>query len=245
MPRGELQVCRDAAGVAAALADYFLDIGQTALTDRGSFHVALSGGNTPRAAFELLACEPRSVEISWSDVSIYFGDERCVPPDDEQSNFRMASETFLDAVPIPPANVHRMRGEIDPSEAAKQYADQLRTNLGSTPRFDLIMLGMGPDGHTASLFPGTPPATDSSALVRAVYAKSQMMWRITITPDVINAARNVIVALEGSSKAEAFAAVYDGPLDTTTYPAQIVDPRNGRLIWLADEAAAAIATSER
>lgn len=237
MPYGELEVCRNAAEVARRLADYFLDIGQTALTDRGKFHVALSGGNTPRAAFELLGKEPRAEEISWSDVFIYWGDERCVPPDDEQSNYLMAKKAFLDEVAIPEENVHRMRGEIDPKEAAAEYAALLRT-LGDPPRFDLVLLGMGPDGHTASLFPGTPPETDNDALVRAVYAQSQQMWRVTVTPKVINNARNVIFALEGEEKAEIFESVYAGPRDSTTWPSQIVHPASGRLIWLADEAAA-------
>ncbi|HTX58893.1 MAG TPA: 6-phosphogluconolactonase [Verrucomicrobiae bacterium] len=242
MPRGELQICRDAGGVAAALADYFVDIGCTAITDRGVFHVALSGGNTPRAAFSLLAREPRAIELTWKDVCIFFGDERCVGPEDPQSNYRMAEETFLREVPVLPENVHRMRGEIDPAQAAAEYAQTLRGTLGDPPRFDLVLLGMGPDGHTASLFPGSPPNEDDDALVRAVYAKSQMMWRITVTPKVINSARNVIFAIEGSEKAQVFAAVYNGPFEPSTYPSQIVDPTDGRLIYLVDELAAGVVT---
>jgi 6-phosphogluconolactonase len=245
MPRGELKICRDAAGVAQAVADLFIDVGQTAIEDRGSFNVALSGGNTPRAAFTLLGQDQRSSLLSWADVHVYFGDERCVPPNDEQSNYRMAEKTFLDAVGIPKANVHRMRGEIDPAQAAAEYAQTLRTNLGDTPRFDLILLGLGPDGHTASLFPGTPPDADNDKLVRAVYAESQAMWRITMTPKVLNAGRVVAFALEGVEKAAIFCAVYEDPVDPVKYPAQIVNPPDGRLLWIADDLACGIMETDK
>jgi 6-phosphogluconolactonase len=235
---GKLQIYRDPDSLAQGLADLFVTTGRIALGDRGVFAVALSGGNTPRAAYELLAQEPRRNELSWSDVFIYFGDERCVPPTDEQSNYRMARKTFLDAVRIPPANVHRIRGEIDPGKAANEYASIIRTDLGDPPRFDLVLLGLGPDGHTASLFPGTPPDTDDGALVRAVYAQSQAMWRVTITPMVINAAHAVAFAVEGADKAAVLAAVYEGPHDPTKYPAQIVQPSSGQLTWLVDDLAA-------
>jgi|SRR5579862_598013 len=236
--RGELRVFPDGPAVAGALADLFISVGQTAMADRGVFRVALAGGNTPRAAYELLAQEPRNLALSWSDVFVYFGDERCVPPDDEQSNFRMASKTFLDKVPIPHANVHRMRGEIDPGHAANEYASILRADLADPPMFDLVMLGLGPDGHTASLFPGQPPDIGDVTLVRAVYAESQMMWRITITPRLINLARTVAFAVEGAAKADILSKVLETPRNPTQYPAQIVHPKSGHLIWLVDELAA-------
>jgi 6-phosphogluconolactonase len=236
--RGELQVYRDPPAVTRALADLFVSNGRMAMAERGAFYVALSGGETPRAAYELLAEEPLREELSWSDVFIYFGDERCVPPNDEQSNYRMAQRSFLDAVGVPHANVHRIRGEADPGQAANEYATILRTDLGNAPQFDLLMLGLGPDGHTASLFPGTLPDTDDAALVRAVYAPSQLSWRVTITPTVINLARTVVFAVEGPEKAPILAAVYEGPVDPVKYPAQIVCPASGRLIWLVDEMAA-------
>jgi 6-phosphogluconolactonase len=235
---GKLQIYRDPDALAQGLADLIITTGRIALGDRGAFSVALSGGNTPRAAYELLAQEPRRNELSWSDVFIYFGDERCVPPTDEQSNYRMAQKAFLDAVRIPPANVHRIQGEIDPSKAANEYASIIRTDLGDPPRLDLVLLGLGPDGHTASLFPGTPPDTDDGALARAVYAQSQAMWRVTITPMVINAAHAVAFAVEGADKAAILAAVYEGPRDPTKYPAQIVQPSSGQLTWLVDDLAA-------
>jgi len=185
-----------------------------------------------------IAREPLREQISWSDVFVYFGDERCVPPTDEQSNYRMAYKAFLNSVPIPPANVHRVAGEIEPGHAANEYASLLRSALGSAPQFDLVLLGMGPDGHTASLFPGAAPDVDDEALVRAVYSTSQMMWRVTVTPKVINSARTVAFAVEGADKAAALAAVYEGPVDPIKYPAQIVHPSPGRLVWLVDELAA-------
>jgi 6-phosphogluconolactonase len=236
--RGELQLCRDAPALARALAELFVSIGRFATAQRGSFHVALSGGDTPRAAYELLAKEPLREELSWSDVFIYFSDERCVPPDDEQSNYRMACHAFLDEVGIPHANIHRIRGEADPGQAANEYASILRTDLGPSPQLDLVLLGLGPDGHTASLFPGTPPDTDDDALVRAVYSESKMMWRVTMTPKLINLGRTVAFALEGAEKAQIFATVYQGPIDPVKYPAQSIHPISGRLIWLVDEVAA-------
>lgn len=238
MARGEIKVYSNAEAVAAALADLFVDVGQTAMADRGLFRVALSGGNTPRRAYELLAQEPRSTALSWSDVYVYFGDERCVPPDDEQSNYRMACKAFLDSVPIPPANVHRIRGEADPGFAANNYASVIRSDLADPPHFDLVLLGLGPDGHTASLFPGSPPDLHDSVLVRAVYAESQAMWRVTMTPKLLNLGRTVAFAVEGAEKADILAKVLEGPVDTTTYPAQIVHPSSGRLLWLVDELAA-------
>jgi len=239
-PNGELLVYADPAALARALADVFLATGRMAIEQRGVFRVALSGGNTPRAAYELLARQTPGAQLSWPSVYVYFGDERCVPPEDERSNYRMARQAFLDAVNIPPENVRRIRGELDPAAAAAQYAAQLRADMGDGPQFDLVMLGLGPDGHTASLFPGTPPDADDDALVRAVYAQSQAMWRVTITPKVINAGRTVAFAAEGSEKAAIFAAVYEGPLDPVRYPAQIVRPQSGRLLWLLDKDAAAM-----
>jgi 6-phosphogluconolactonase len=237
MTRGDIKIYPDAEAVAAALADLFIDVGQTALADRGVFRVALSGGNTPRHAYELLAEEPRSLALPWKDVFIYFGDERCVPPDDEQSNYRMASKAFLDKVPIPHSNVHRIRGEADPGVAANNYASIIRSDLADPPRLDLVLLGLGPDGHTASLFPGSPPDLHDSVLVRAVFAESQLMWRVTMTPKLINLGRTVAFAVEGVEKTDILARVLQGPFDPTKYPAQIVNPSSGRLVWLVDKLA--------
>jgi len=231
------------AGSIRRLISTMVATGRMAMADRGVFTVALSGGNTPRAAYELLGGDPLRTELSWSDVFIYFGDERCVPPTDEQSNYRMASKAFLENVGIPPANVNRIRGEIDPAQAANEYASVLRAALGNAPQLDLVLLGLGPDGHTASLFPGSPPESDDAALVRAVYADSQAMWRVTVTPEVINRARTVVFAVEGVDKAQIFSEVYEGPVDMVKYPAQVVAPASRRLIWMVDELAAGMLKS--
>ncbi len=236
--RGELHVYPDSESVAAGLAQLIVDVGQTALTDRGAFYLVLAGGNTPRDAYRLLAQHPYKNALAWSDVYVYFGDERCVDPTDARSNYNMARETFLDAVAIPPHNIHRIRGEIEPAIAASEYARILRDDLGNDPRFDLVLLGLGPDGHTASLFPGTPPMTDVDALVRAVVSPLDVHDRITMTPKPINGARAVAFAVEGETKAAVVAAVRDGPHDPTKYPAQIVAPQDGRLLWLVDALAA-------
>jgi 6-phosphogluconolactonase len=225
--------------LAAAVADVFVDDCRSAQKERGRFFVALAGGTTPKAAYGLLAQPPRRGAIDWSRVELFFGDERCVPPDDPESNYRMAREALIDAVPLPAQNVHRIRGEDEPREAARQYAQLLRETMGDLPRFDLIMLGMGPDGHTASLFPGTDPQTDETQLVRAPFVDAQHGYRVTMTPLVINNARHVLIATEGLPKAPALYAVLKGPYDPEVHPVQIVAPASGKLSWYVDGAAAA------
>jgi 6-phosphogluconolactonase len=237
---GTLRVFDAPADVAAALADTFLATARDAIAERGSFAVSLAGGTTPKAAYALLAQGPRANAIDWNAVNIYFGDERCVPPDHEQSNYKMANGAFIRALAIPDAHVHRMHGEDDPANAARAYRDDVIASLGAQPRFDLVMLGMGPDGHTASLFPGSDPLTDNDALVRAVYSQSQSQWRITLTPALLNAARAVVFAVEGSGKTATLAKVREGPYDPITYPSQIIAPTDGTLTWLADKAAAGV-----
>jgi 6-phosphogluconolactonase len=236
---GELRVFPDPGAVAASVADAFVNDAHSAISQRGAFFVALAGGTTPKAAYQLLAQEPRASAIDWQHVQVYFGDERCVPPDHQDSNYRMAREALLSRVPLPEQNVHRMEGEADPLVAARTYAESLIQTMGDVPHFDLIMLGMGPDGHTASLFPGTDPLVDNERLVRAVYVEKLQTHRITLTPLVINNARHVIIATEGLTKAPALYAVRMGPYDPVVHPVQIVAPVDGQLSWYVDRAAAA------
>jgi 6-phosphogluconolactonase len=238
----ELRVLPSPDDVAAALADLFIESGGSAIAARGRFVVSLAGGTTPKAAYLLLAQAPRSAALDWSKVEIFFGDERCVPPDDLQSNFKTADDAFIRTVGIPPRNIHRIRGEDDPANAAQHYRQELRSLLGESPRFDLVMLGMGPDGHTASLFPGTDPYADDEMLVRSVYSPSQQQWRITLTPKVLRAARTVVFAVEGSGKAQTLARVREGPYEPHVLPAQSVTPVDGALVWLVDAAAASALT---
>jgi len=197
-----------------------------AIAARGAFNLALSGGNTPKPVFEAFAKR----DIDWSKVVITFGDERCVPPDDEQSNYLMARRTLLDAIPIPAANVLRMKGEIDPAEAAREYEAELRARAGGGVfRHDLILLGMGPDGHTASLFPGTPALAERERLVVENYVPKMSMWRITFTYPLIDAARHVCFLVNSAGKDVILNEVFSG---TSEYPCAAVAPTDGRLTWL-------------
>ncbi len=235
---GMLYIYETPAEAAKSLADLIVEYGASAIEGRGRFVISLAGGTTPKAAYALLAQAPYCDAIDWSAVEILFGDERCVPPDNAQSNYKMAYDTFIGPLNIPDAHVHRMRGEDDPQHAAIDYRAVLVDVLGEEPSFDLVMLGLGPDGHTASLFPGQNPLTEDEQKVRAVYAESQSQWRITLTPSVLNSAQAVCFAVVGAEKAAILAAVREGPYDPTKYPAQIIAPPDGELIWLCDKAAA-------
>jgi 6-phosphogluconolactonase len=238
---GELRIFDGPAQVATALADLFVAAARTALEDRARFSVSLAGGTTPTATYALLAQAPYANAVDWNAVQFFFGDERCVPPDHEQSNYRMVRQALFDPLGISGEQVHRMRGEDEPAAAALAYRSEIIGVLGDAPRLDLVMLGMGPDGHTASLFPGSDPLTADDQLVRAVYSRSQAQWRITLTPRVLNAARTVVFAAEGAGKAATLKAVREGVYQPSIYPAQIIAPVEGDLIWLVDRAAASIA----
>jgi 6-phosphogluconolactonase len=198
-----------------------------AIRERGEFRLALSGGNTPKPVFEALAKRP----LDWSRFVITFGDERCVPPDDERSNYLMARRTLLDAISIPEENVLRMKGEIEPAEAAAEYEDALRERAnGEIFRHDLVLLGMGPDGHTASLFPGTPALLERKRLVVENYVPQMNMWRITFTYPLIDAARHVCFLVNSSGKDAILEEVFSG---RSEYPCAAVQPAaDGRLTWL-------------
>jgi len=197
-----------------------------AIAARGSFSLSLSGGNTPKPVYTALAQRP----LDWSKVLITFGDERCVPPDDEQSNYLMARRTLLDAIPIPAENVLRMKGELDPAEAAKEYEAALKEKAdGGVFRHDLILLGMGPDGHTASLFPGTPALEEKERLVVENYVPKMSMWRITFTYPLIDAARHVCFLVNSAGKDAILDEVFSGK---SSYPCAAVNPTDGKLTWL-------------
>ena len=231
-------VLPDPAALAAAAAEHAVDVLRATLARSDVAHVALAGGSTPRAINALLVAEPRRHEVDWRRVVFWFGDERCVPPDDEQSNYKMNRETLFDPLGVHPNSVHRMRGEGDPSAAAADYDVVLRRDLGESPKLDLILLGMGPDGHTASLFPGTTREIDHDKLCIAHYVPKLDAWRMTLTPRAINAAHHVAITAGGAEKADALRAVLEGPKQADVYPAQLVHPTPGELRWLIDEAAA-------
>ncbi len=232
-------VLSDAAALAAAAANHVVEVLRAALTQRDVAHVALAGGSTPRAVNALLVAPPRRSKVDWGRVVFWFGDERCVPPDDDESNYKMNRETLLDPLGIARSRVHRMRGEDDPTAAAADYDAVLQRELGDAPRLDLILLGMGPDGHTASLFPDTSTPLDRYKHCIAHYVPHLDRWRMTLTPRAINAAHHVAITAGGAEKADALRAVLEGPQHPNIYPAQLVAPKGGELHWFVDAAAAA------
>jgi len=231
----ELTVVPNPPHLARAAADRILGLASAAVAERGRFIVALSGGSTPRPTYRLLAEESRARTIDWSRTEVFWGDERCVPPDHPDSNYRMASRALLDWIQIPDRRIHRIPAELPPQEAAAAYRAELEQVLGEGGRFDLILLGLGGDGHTASLFPGTTALEERERSVVAVYVEKLASWRITLTLSVINDARHVIFLVSGSEKADALAGVWAGE----ELPAGLVRPSEGTLTWLVDRDAAA------
>jgi 6-phosphogluconolactonase len=220
---------RDAASAAAACGQDILDLLADAIGNRKRATLAISGGTSPRPMFELLA----KSGFRWELVQIYWVDERCVPPSDSQSNFRMANETWLAPAKVPSANIHRVPTELEPHEAVRKYAEDVRNSLPFDLPFDVIHRGMGPDGHTASLFPGEPLIADHEGIAAAVWVEKMHQWRVTLLPRVLEAARNTVVLATGADKAEALAAVLRGPYDPMKWPAQI-GARGGNATWYLD-----------
>ncbi|MCA9471553.1 MAG: 6-phosphogluconolactonase [Nitrospirales bacterium] len=226
-------------------AQTFSDITKEAIARSGRMIVALAGGSTPRALYELMANEPYRLMIDWKNLFIFWGDERHVPPDHQDSNYRMAHDSLLSKVPVVPDRVHRMHGELeDAGEAAERYEQVLREVCSGSekevPRFDLILLGMGPDGHTASLFPGTEAVHESSRWVVAPWVEKFQTSRVTMTPVVLNHARHILFLVSGKDKAPALEAVLEGPSLPDEYPSQVIAPKSGGVTWLVDENAASL-----
>ena len=229
-----------------AAAETLVGRAEAAIRASGRFVVSLSGGSTPNALYELLAT-PRYVgRIDWTRVDVFWGDERCVPADDPASNYRAARERLLDRLPAR-SRVHRIRGEDEPDMAAAAYERELRATFGTPDgpprtsagsRFDLVLLGMGADGHTASLFPGTPAVHESVRWVIAHHPAAASTWRVTLTPIVFDAAAEVVFLVVGREKAASARHVLEGPSQSDVYPAQAIAPQAGRLRWLLDDGAA-------
>jgi 6-phosphogluconolactonase len=240
MMPGEVRLYPDAASLARAIAQHVVTLAVDALASQKVFTLALTGGSTPRPAYELLATPRFAERVDWSRVHLFWGDERCVPPDHERSNYRMAHEALVEHVPVPPEQVHRMRGEIPPEEAAAAYEAELRAVFGDValPRFDLILLGLGEDGHVASLFPGTEALEETERWVVGHHVAKVEEWRLTFTPPVINAAENVAFLVSGERKREILRELLRSPYRPEELPAQLVRPIEGRLRWFVDRAAA-------
>lgn len=236
----DVKILPDKAALAQAAAQEFHQLAEAAVQERGRFSVALSGGNTPRAIYSLLASAHK--ELPWDRIHVFFGDERHVPPDHPDSNFRMANESLLSKVPIPENNVHRVRAELDADAAAAEYEQELVNffHLGNHdwPRFDLIDLGIGEDGHTASLFPGSNALTETSCRVVANWVEKFKTFRITLTFPVLNHAAEVVFLVSGADKAHILNEILRP--GAQKYPAQSVNPENGRLLWLVDQDAGSL-----
>lgn len=219
----------------------FQTLARRATAQRGRFAVALSGGSTPKAMLGVLASQEFARGVEWPSVHFFWSDERCVPPDDPNSNFGMAKQALLGPIRAADANVHRMRGELAPHAGAADYNEQLKAFFGASDiRFDLIYLGLGSDGHTASLFPGSAAlhVTDVPCVANHVPQDATLPWRLTLTYPPLNAGRAVVFLVEGTAKADVLAKVLDGPRDVERFPAQGVQPADGTLTWLVDRTAA-------
>jgi len=232
------------AALASRAAQYFVEMAEEAVIARGRARIAISGGSTPKAAFHLMgdAHQPWRARMPWDQLELYWVDERCVPPDDQESNFRMTREALLDHAPLRPEQIHRMEGELDPEVAAARYESGLRNGFrlegAEAPRFDLVQLGMGPDGHTASLFPHTEALNEMMRLTVPNHVPQMNSWRITLTWPVINNARSVFFLIGGADKAGVLKEVLTGARDTERLPSQLIWPSSGILTLILDKSAA-------
>lgn len=235
---GRRFVAPDTATAAEACADHMLRVLESAFADGPIATMALSGGGTARYLFEKLSAP----KFPWRRVHLFWVDERCVPPDDPASNYGVALEHFLRPLEIPPGNVHRIQGELEPRVAAERYEAGIRDFFGVSdgllPRFDLLHLGMGPDGHTASLFPGDRLVEDRTGIAAATYTDKFAQWRVTLLPGVLLAAKHTVFLATGADKQEVLHRVWDGPYNPLQYPSQIPARHGTDVAWFVDEAAA-------
>lgn len=229
----EIIICRDADELSRKAAGQLVSLARQAIAAQGRFCIVLSGGSTPRALYSLLATGEFSEQLAWRQIHLFWGDERCVAPDHSESNFRMVKEALLDKIAIPGDNVHRMAGELAPPTAAAEYRIELkkffRLAEGAWPRFDLILLGLGEDGHTASLFPGSPALDDAENLVATAYVEKLEAHRLTLTLPVINHAAAIAFLVAGSSKAAVVTKIFSSP--NCRLPAARVAAVDGQLTW--------------
>ncbi len=236
----------DAAALARRAAQYFVEMVSEAAEAQGRAHIAISGGSTPKAAFQMLADphQPWRARMPWQALDLYWVDERSAPPDDAESNFRMTREALLDHVPLHPCQIHRIEGELEPAAAAARYESELRSSFhledSQIPRFDLVALGLGEDGHTASLFPHTEAIHEVSLLVTANHVPQRKTWRVTLTWPVINHARSVFFLVAGAEKAAVLREVLTGERDPERLPSQLIWPSSGILTLILDQAAASL-----
>jgi 6-phosphogluconolactonase len=231
--------------LARAMAETLLEVAQTAVAARGLVRIAISGGHTPKRTFEIMAdpAERYFQLMPWDKLHLFWVDERCVPPDNEESNYRMTRLALLENVPLPANQVFRMEGELEPDQAAAKYESVIRSQFrlegAELPSFDLVALGMGDDGHTASLFPHTAGLHELGRIVIANHVLQKETWRVTLTSPVINQGRKVVFLIGGSDKSDVLSNVLSEKYDPETWPSQLVQPKNGELLLLLDSTAAA------
>jgi 6-phosphogluconolactonase len=239
----KLIILEDAQSLYVHAAEEIAHFAGEAICTHAEFMLCLTGGSTPAATYELLA-ERFRLSVDWKEVQFFWGDERCVPPDDPASNFGMANRTMLSRLDLRPEQIHRIRGEDPPEQAAREYEEDLRASFGigegEFPRFNLILVGMGDNAHVESLFPGSPALHERERLAVAVEVDAPQRHRVTITPPVLNNSARVMFLVQGAGKAAAVKNALEGPRDTDRYPAQIIDPPHGEVIWLLDRAAASL-----
>lgn len=241
-----VRVFKDSLQLSKEAAEIFVHTAKEAVHDRGKFIVALTGGSSPIQLYQLLADSPYREQVPWQHTFVFWGDERWVPLADEQSNFRMAQELLLSHVAVPKNQIFPMWQEQKPEIFARQYEDQLRKYLDERrPQFDLILLGMGDDGHTASLFPGMAVLNEKEQWVSAYYLEQQDMYRITLTAPLINQARKIIFLTFGEKKANALSEVLEGERNPEKFPAQLINVKDGEVLWLVDEAAGQKLSSQK
>ena len=237
---GRLLVTADAISLFEAAAELVVQSAAEAVAARGRFTIGLSGGSTPKALYALLAAQPWRDRIDWPKTHFFWSDERWVPPTDKQSNSRMVHETLLSKVSVPAENIHRIEtGSGEPQESAAKYEQEIRKIVGERPQIDLNLLGLGTNGHTASLFPHQPALKVRDRLVVADYIDEVKMSRITFTVSLINESRTILFLVSGNEKAPVLREVLGGPQNTEQLPAQLIRAKDGKLIWLADAAASA------
>lgn len=233
-----LKIFKDPDELSIAAAQLFVETAREAIARHGKFTVALTGGSSPEKLHRLLAADPYRSQVEWDKVFVFWGDERWVPLEDDRSNAKMAYNTLLNHVPIPQGNIFPMwKADTEAKEYAVVYQALLQDNLGDDPRFDLIFLGMGDDGHTASLFPGTAVIDEKDKWVDAYWLAPQDMFRITLTEPVLNDARKIVMLVFGPKKANALHEVLEGERNPHLYPSQVLNPKNGDIYWFTDEAA--------
>ena len=235
----QLHIYKDSQELSEAVAGWIAGQIAETLQKQDRFTMALSGGSTPKVLHKILAASPYKEKIDWTRLHIFWGDERAVPFSDDRNNAKMAYDTLLDKVPVPAAQIHVMRTDIPPEQSAAEYEKILHDYFPQGASFDLVLLGMGDDGHTLSLFPGTEVVHEEKAWVKAFFLKAQDMYRITLTKTIVNRAARIAFLTTGSGKAVALKEVLRGIYNPDLYPSQEIKPANGALHWFVDEAAAA------